>query len=125
MKIEKCPFCGSEAEVYTDFLTGDKEDEYLVECKTCLSHTTNFKTKELAIIAWNKRTGEFPDEVMGKDTVGKYFTKDGTDIWRMIAYCEHPTATMENIETKERISEAVGSHVLEPFILLKAVKEVE
>lgn len=56
---------------------------------------------------------------MNKDDVGKLFTTDGEDAWRLITYCEHPTATMENLETKKRVSGAVGSLILEPFIKLK------
>lgn len=62
---------------------------------------------------------------MNEEDVSKFFTTNGEDIWRLISYCREPTATMENIITKERIGGAVGCLNLEPFVELKPVKEVE
>ena len=55
---------------------------------------------------------------MNKDDVGKYYTTDGEDIWQLITYCPEPTATMENIRTKERVGGAVGCLNLKPFVKL-------
>ncbi len=57
---------------------------------------------------------------MRVDDVGKLFTITGEDVWRMIYACQDPTATLENIETKERISGAIGSLLLKDFKLLVA-----
>ena len=60
---------------------------------------------------------------MNSDDVGKLFTTDGNDAWRLVCYCASPTVTMENLETKERVGGAVGSPILEPFKELQT-KEV-
>ena len=52
---------------------------------------------------------------MKTEDVGKLYTMNGEDVWRLISYCEHPTATLKNIETKERIGGAVGCLNLKPF----------
>jgi len=45
---------------------------------------------------------------MNGDDVGKLFTTNGTDAWRCMSYCEHPTISFENLETKQRLGGAVG-----------------
>ncbi len=50
-----------------------------------------------------------------EEDVGRLFTTNGEDVWRLIAYCSAPTATMENLETKERVGGAIYSPNLEPF----------
>ncbi len=47
--------------------------------------------------------------------VGRLFTTNGKDGWRLIAYAAEPTVVLENLETKERIGGVVGSLILEPF----------
>lgn len=61
---------------------------------------------------------------MDKDDVGNYYTTDGEDVWQLIAYCVLPTATMENVRTKERKGGAVGCLNLQPFIKLVPEKEI-
>ena len=60
---------------------------------------------------------------MHADDVGKFFTTNGEDIWRMIVYCAEPTAMMENLETKDRVSGAIGCLNLKPFVKLIPKKE--
>ena len=55
--------------------------------------------------------------------VGKYFLKDG-EVWQMIAYCKHPTATMEEVKTSERRTGAVDSPFMEEFERLKTDSEL-
>lgn len=59
-----------------------------------------------------------------RDTVGSFFTTNGQDIWQHIFYCEHPTATLVNLQTQERRGGAVGSPILSEFKLLD-IKEDE
>lgn len=47
--------------------------------------------------------------------VGELFTINGKDAWRMVMYCESPTATFENIETKERCGGAAHSPNVQQF----------
>ena len=35
------------------------------------------------------------------DNVGRLFTIDGKDVWRLISYCEIPTLSFRNLETGE------------------------
>ena len=52
---------------------------------------------------------------MNMDDVGKFYTTDGTDVWKLAVYCDQPTATMLNVETGERRGGAVGCLNLQPF----------
>lgn len=45
---------------------------------------------------------------MNEDAVGKLFTTDGTDAWRCVSYCQYPTISYENLETKKCVGGAVG-----------------
>lgn len=36
------------------------------------------------------------------------YTKDGRDLWRIIAFCDQPTVTMQNIITGERECFGIG-----------------
>lgn len=56
--------------------------------------------------------------------VGKLFTLNGKDVWRLISYCKYPTVTFENVETKERIGGGVSSLNVKDFKEL-IIKEKE
>lgn len=59
--------------------------------------------------------------VFNKDDVGKYYM-DGNDIlYRFIAYCECPSVTLEDVETKEKITFGVNGLCAREFV--KLVKE--
>ncbi len=60
---------------------------------------------------------------MNANDVGKYFTTNGDDIWMLITYCDHPTATMQNVRTGEQ-RDAVGCLNLQPFVKLIPEKEI-
>jgi hypothetical protein len=53
------------------------------------------------------------------DSVGKYFTRDGNDVWRCVGYCFEPTVIFENIETKKRDWGAVSSRNAAAFTRIK------
>lgn len=57
-KLKPCPFCGERAEVF-EF---DHGSRFIVECENpnCDVHpyTSIHETKQDAISAWNKRTGD-------------------------------------------------------------------
>ena len=52
---------------------------------------------------------------MNEKDVGALYTTNGQDAWRRIIYAHAPTATMENVETKERVGGVVGSLILHDF----------
>ena len=56
---------------------------------------------------------------MNSDDIGKLFTTNGEDVWRMITYCEYPTATFINLDTGREIGGAVGSPILNQFKKLR------
>ena len=62
---------------------------------------------------------------MDVNDVSSYYTTDGEDIWRLVAYCQEPTATMENVETNERVGGAVGCLNLKPFVKLIPEREIK
>ena len=62
---------------------------------------------------------------MDASDVSGFYTTDGCDVWRLISYCREPTATMENVETKDRVGGAVGCLNLQPFVKLVPVKEIK
>ena len=51
-RIQKCPFCGSEADVYTTY---ERYDSYHVKCDRCHARTGWYRTDKEAIKAWNRR----------------------------------------------------------------------
>ena len=53
MKIEKCPFCGSEAETFEA-----SEDSFSILCTGCGVETPYLPYLTEAIAAWNRRTGK-------------------------------------------------------------------
>ena len=50
--------------------------------------------------------------------VGRFFTTDGEDIWKMIAFCSDPSATMMNVKTGEKVGGSIYSLNLKPFVRL-------
>ncbi len=50
-----------------------------------------------------------------EDDLGKLFTTDGTDAWRLRTYCSQPTATFENLETKETCGGSIYSPNVRQF----------
>lgn len=58
-KLKRCPFCGSEAETYSEsYYPFSSDIKYKVICTNdkCQVSTRWFKSEEKAIKAWNKRT---------------------------------------------------------------------
>ena len=55
---------------------------------------------------------------------GGLFTTNGRDVWRILYYCEEPTVTLENVETKERRGGAIGCRNLADFVRLDPVEPV-
>jgi len=61
--------------------------------------------------------------MVNETKLGKLFTVNGKDMWRMISYTSpiwsifpsNPTATFENVETKEQTGGAVGSSIINQF----------
>ncbi len=42
---------------------------------------------------------------MDVNDVGSYYTTDGEDIWRLVAYCQEPTATRKTSrQTREWVA---------------------
>lgn len=55
-ELKRCPFCGGKAET----VGGKTEEEVAwVYCKQCYAESGTYKTKALAIQAWNRRTNEW------------------------------------------------------------------
>ena len=51
-RIQRCPFCGSEGDVYTTY---ERYDSYHVKCDRCHARTGWYRTDKEAIKAWNRR----------------------------------------------------------------------
>lgn len=52
------------------------------------------------------------------DDVGRFFTTNGTDCWRLVGYQSQPSVIVENVETKERRVGAVDSLNVDGFVRL-------
>ena len=53
---------------------------------------------------------------MEEEEVGKYYvSEENGELYQFLSYCGTPTATMMNVNTKERVRGAVGSPILKPF----------
>lgn len=48
---------------------------------------------------------------MSDDDVGAYYIDEAGVAWRLVGYCRHPTATLENVATGERRGGAVGAPI--------------
>ena len=62
---------------------------------------------------------------MNTDDVGKYFTRNGKDIWQMIYAAQDPTACLENLVTKERAEGVIGCRNLDSFVKLIPERETK
>lgn len=60
---------------------------------------------------------------LSAEDVGKFFTRNGTDIWQMTSSCRQPTATLKNLQTNEETGGAVGCLNLSGFTRL--IPEIE
>lgn len=56
-KLKPCPFCGGEAKTGTT-LFGIRSGLIFVYCKKCYASSLDYKTKEDAIEAWNRRVDD-------------------------------------------------------------------
>lgn len=58
-KLKPCPFCGGEAVIHSAYGSNTNAVLYYPRCKdeTCLGHNVwqNYRTKQSAIKAWNRR----------------------------------------------------------------------
>lgn len=57
--------------------------------------------------------------------VGDYYLGPDGDLWRLLLYCDEPTATFERLSDKTRRGGAVGSPILDGFRKAKIVPEEE
>ena len=62
-ELKRCPFCGGEAEVVGHYVKGGPNNyQYFVRCKRYkvapMVYGMNFKKKEKAIEAWNRRVSD-------------------------------------------------------------------
>ena len=55
MTLKPCPFCGSNADIYTAY---ERYDSYHVKCDRCHARTGWYKSDKAAVLAWNERTNE-------------------------------------------------------------------
>ena len=61
IKLKPCPFCGGEGDCNnTGLCTKDGESLWWVECGACGVSTSGHQKREMALEAWNRRTGGEP-----------------------------------------------------------------
>ena len=51
----KCPFCGSEAEIYRDYTAFGRRSYVKVRCTKCRCNSGIWKRVDYAIKEWNRR----------------------------------------------------------------------
>jgi len=78
IKLEACPFCGSDdVKVYHDTAGDHRYDwEYFVECQSCAASGSQWKHEEDAIAAWNRRA-QPAEEVQQDAKRYRYMMRDG------------------------------------------------
>lgn len=68
--LKPCPFCGKDAKLHRDsWPTNDKGGmavAFWVKCAPCGSSSGEFKSKEKAIAAWNRRTAPATGQWIGE-----------------------------------------------------------
>jgi len=63
---------------------------------------------------------------MNASDVGNHFVDENEEIWKMISFCEHPTATLEKVGDKSiHVGGAVGCLLLSKFKKLPSYKEIK
>lgn len=55
IKLKPCPFCGGEAECYTNYYN---QYQWTVQCDKCLCRTLFYYNREDAKRAWNRRVND-------------------------------------------------------------------
>lgn len=56
IKLKPCPFCGSEADIFTSDEVGYLgNDRYTVKCGNCFCGTGHYKDRGRSVEAWNRR----------------------------------------------------------------------
>jgi Lar family restriction alleviation protein len=58
--LKKCPFCGSDAEVYEFTIV----KEYTVRCSKCPASMEDFNTPDDAVRVWNTRSNGVANNVI-------------------------------------------------------------
>lgn len=55
IEVKRCPFCGSEGEVFLHTLFGRKKAyQYSVHCKNCGAFSDTFSSRKTAAECWNE-----------------------------------------------------------------------
>lgn len=54
IELKRCPFCGGEAILLSNFWGA----EYFIECRVCTVETAPYDTEAEAADAWNRRVGD-------------------------------------------------------------------
>ena len=57
-ELKPCPFCGSEADVYTWRNELERINPTKIQCKMCGASTLTYDRVKQAYDAWNRRVGE-------------------------------------------------------------------
>ncbi len=59
-----------------------------------------------------------------EEDVGKYYTTNGNDVWRLKWFCSDPSAHLENLETHEEKGGSIYSLNLKDFVRLVPERKV-
>ena len=78
--LEPCPFCGGEASIgRRDYFFEDSNEyamsAHYVECSTCYVRTIEYKSKDGAADAWNRRAERTCRKVPGRMKYGRRMPK--------------------------------------------------
>jgi Lar family restriction alleviation protein len=60
-ELKKCPFCGADAHKRTHYNDRFEITGYSLACNKCITTTSEYKTEQKAIAAWNRRVPQQKD----------------------------------------------------------------
>ena len=100
---EKCPICNGTGKIFKESTT--TAEGYEIVCHGCSG-------KGWVVVSINY-----------KEDIGKLFTTDAKEIWKLIAYADDPIVCFRNIETKDIQAMGINSLDIEKFKKLEIEKE--
>ena len=57
-------------------------------------------------------------DIFNTENLGNYYVDTNNNLYRFIGYCDYPTVTLEDVETKEKITFAINGLTAQKYVRL-------